>query len=411
VNIADRFDAFLFDLDGVVYLGDEPLPGARESLARLRAGGKQVRFLTNNPRPTRKQVAQKLVGMGVEAYPEEVVTSGRATALYLRESELGSAYVVGSRGLASEIEGVGVEVVDRGPCEAVVVGADEHVSYAHIRQAARWIFDGARFVATNADGSFPSPKGPLPGTGAIVEAVRATTGREPVVVGKPFPAMFEMALKTLNAGRDRVVMIGDSPETDIEGARRAGILGVLVAGEGARSTAAEGPREADAVVEDLTELFGTGIMPRGYEGPNASPKNGSRPVRLALVIVDDGGRVLLTRETKGGSWGLPVFPTGPDGAIVRAVMWEASSRLGVGLVGLELAEVYVEPVPGSDPGPRQVALLCKGRTASAGREPGAAGSPEIGFFAPDSLPENLEEADLEWLRDALADEWGFRAKA
>lgn len=409
MNIADRFDAFLFDLDGVVYVGDEPLPGAEESLARLRAAGKQVRFLTNNPRPTRKQVVQKLAGMGVQAYPEEVVTSGRATALYLKENGLGSAYVVGSRGLASEIEGVGVEIVDRGPCEAVVIGADEHVSYAHIREAARWIFDGAYFVATNADGSFPSPNGPLPGTGAIVEAVRATTGQEPVVVGKPFPAMFEMALKTLNADRDRVVMIGDSPGTDIEGARRAGIVGVLVAGEGAKSTAAEGSREADAVVEDLTELFGTGILPRGHEGSSARSTNDSQPVRLALVIVDDGGRVLLTRETKGGSWGLPVFPTGPDGAIVRAVMREASSRLGIGLVGLELAEVYVESGPGSDPVPRQVALLCKGRRANTRREP-AAGSPEIGFFAPDTLPENLEEADHGWLKDALADEWGFRAK-
>ncbi len=412
MSIADRFEAFLFDLDGVVvYLGNEPLPGAKESLARLRAAGKQVRFLTNNPRPTRKRVAQKLVGLGVQAYPEEVVTSGRATALYLRENELGSAYVVGSRGLASEIEEVGIEVVDQGPCEAVVVGADEHVSYAHIRQAARWIFDGARFVATNADGSFPSPRGPLPGTGAIVEAVRATTEREPVVVGKPFPAMFEMAFKTVNAGRDRMVMVGDSPETDIEGARRAGIASVLVAGGGANSPAAEGSREADAIVENLTELFRTGIVPRGYEGPAAPPTNDALPVRLVLVIVDDGGKVLLTRETKDGSWGVPVFPAGPGGAIVRAVMREASSRLGIGLVGLELAEVYVEPGPGSDAGPRQVALLCKGRTASASRESGAAGGPEIGFFSPDALPANLAEAEHGWLREALAGEWGLRAQA
>lgn len=410
MSIADRFDAFLFDLDGVVYLGDEPLPGAEESLARLRAADKQVRFLTNNPRPTREQVAQKLEGMGIRAYPEEVMTSGRATALYLRENGLGSAYVVGSRGLASEVEGVGVEVVDGGPCEAVVVGADEHVSYAHIRQAARWIFDGARFVATNADGSFPSPRGPLPGTGAIVAAVRATTGQEPVVVGKPFPAMFEMALKTLNAGRDRVVMIGDSLQTDIEGARRAGIVSVLVVGKGAKSTAAEVSSEADTVVEDLTGLFGTGIMSRGYEGPDAPPTYDARPVRLVLVILDDSRRVLLTRMTKDGRWGLPVFPIGPGGAVVRTVAREACSTLGIELVGLELAEVYVEPGPRPDAGPRQVALLCKGRTVSAKQELAAAGSPEDGFFAPDALPKNLEKADHGWLKDALSDEWGYRVE-
>lgn len=262
MSIAERFDAFLLDLDGVVYVGDEPLPGAAQSLAKLRAAGKQVRFLTNNPRPTRGRVVRKLEGMGVQAYPEEVVTSGRATALYLSENGLGSAYVVGSRGLASEIEGVGVEVVDRGPCEAVVVGADDHVSYAHISEAARCIFDGARFVATNADGSFPSPEGPLPGTGAIVAAVKTTTGQDPVVVGKPFPAMFEMALKTVDAGRDRAVMIGDSPATDIEGARRAGIFGVLVVREGA---AADRSHDADAAVQNLTELFGTGVTLRGDE--------------------------------------------------------------------------------------------------------------------------------------------------
>ncbi len=262
MSIAEHFDAFLFDLDGVVYLGDEPLPGSEESLARLRATGKQVRFLTNNPHPTRDRVARKLEGMGVQAYPEEVVTSGRATALYLSENGLGSAYVVGSRGLASEIEGVGVEVVDGGPCEAAVVGADEHVSYAHIRQAARCIFDGARFVATNADASFPSPKGPLPGTGAIVEAVRVTTGREPIVIGKPFPAMFDMALKTLDTERERVVMVGDSPETDMEGARRAGIAGVLVASRDAEGSESRGTHEAVAVVEDLSGLFGVGLGPK-----------------------------------------------------------------------------------------------------------------------------------------------------
>lgn len=202
--------------------------------------------------------------MGVEARQEEVVTSGWATALYLRENGVGSAYVVGSRGLASEIEGVGVEVVDRGPCEAVVVGSDEHVSYAHIRQASRWIFGGARFVATNADGSFPSPKGPLPGTGAIVAAVEATTGQEPVVIGKPFPTMFEMTFKTLNTDRERVVMIGDSPETDMLGAQRAGIAGVLISWDGTGSETLRGLHATFATIRNLRGLFDNGAEePRG----------------------------------------------------------------------------------------------------------------------------------------------------
>jgi HAD superfamily hydrolase (TIGR01450 family) len=154
---------------------------------------------------------------------------------------------------------VGVEVVDRGPCEAVVVGSDEHVSYSHIRQASRYIFEGARFVATNADGSFPSPKGPLPGTGAIVEAVRVTTDEKPVVVGKPFPPMYDMALKDLSTARERTVMIGDTLDSDIAGARRAGISGVLVSREYTQDTADGDDGLADAVIQDLSGLFDSGI--------------------------------------------------------------------------------------------------------------------------------------------------------
>src|SRR5215207_9854241 len=226
--LAERFDAFMFDLDGVVYLGDELLPGSDEALARLREAGKEVRFLTNGPRPTRRQVCRRLAGMGVQVDAEEVITSGWATANYLLQNGVESAYVIGSRGLASEIGVVGVEVVDRGPCEVVVVGCDGHVSYSHIRQASRYIFEGARFVATNANGSFPSPKGPLPGTGAIVEAVRVTTDEKPIVIGKLFPPMYDKALKGLSTARERTGMVGDTLESDIAGDKSGGISGVLV---------------------------------------------------------------------------------------------------------------------------------------------------------------------------------------
>ena len=240
------------DLDGVVYVGDEPMPNAVESLVRLREAGKRLRFLTNNPRLTRLQISRRLANMGVEAREEEVVTSGWATAHYLREEGISSAYVLGSRGLIAEVLGAGIEVVDGGPCEAAVVGADDLVSYGHIQQAADGIFSGARFVATNADNTYPSPTGPLPGTGAIVAAVQTTTGAEPVVIGKPFPPMFDAALDSLGIGRERAVMIGDSPETDIEGAHRAGITGVLISEDGQHPTDIPA---ANAVVPDLGSLF------------------------------------------------------------------------------------------------------------------------------------------------------------
>jgi HAD superfamily hydrolase (TIGR01450 family) len=265
--IEERFDAFLFDLDGVVYLGDKLLPGSEEALSRLREAGKEIRFLTNDPRPTRAQVCRRLAAMGVEVGTEEVITSGWVTANYLLQNGVETAYVIGSRGLASEIGVVGVEVVDTGPCEAVVVGSDEHVSYSHIRKASRYIFEGARFVATNADGSFPSPKGPLPGTGAIVEAVRVTTDEKPLVVGKPFPPMYDMALKGLSSARDRTVMIGDTLDSDIAGANRAEISAVLVSREYTQNTADGDDRVVDAVIQNLCGLFDSGI---------ASPKKAGR---------------------------------------------------------------------------------------------------------------------------------------
>ena len=161
--LAQQFDAFLLDLDGVVYLGKRPLPHAVESTARLRHWEKVVRFLTNDPRPARQDVVWRLRGMGIEACIEEVVTSGWATAEYLRRSGVGSAYVVGSPGLTREITAAGIEVVNSArSSQAVVVGCDERVSYRHIRRAAGLISEGARFVATNPDGSFPAPQGPLP---------------------------------------------------------------------------------------------------------------------------------------------------------------------------------------------------------------------------------------------------------
>jgi glycerol-1-phosphatase len=101
--LAESFDAFLLDLDGVVYLGDEPLPGSREALARLREAGKKLRFLTNDPRPTREQLRRQLAGMDVDAWRGEVITSGWATARYLAQEGTGSTYLIASRGLASEI--------------------------------------------------------------------------------------------------------------------------------------------------------------------------------------------------------------------------------------------------------------------------------------------------------------------
>jgi HAD superfamily hydrolase (TIGR01450 family) len=251
--IAERFDVFLLDLDGVVYVGDTLLPGARPTLRRLREDGKTIRFLTNDPRPTRSDIAERLEGFGIEAHTREVVTCGWATAAYVSEAGLESAYVVGSEGLRQELKRAGLRLTEGEDAEAVVVGCDEQVDYSHIKHAARRIREGAQFVATNEDPTFPTPDGPAPATGAIVAAIRTAAEETPYVVGKPHPQMFEAALN----GRDpaAAVMVGDQPETDILGAKRMGITALLLRREGDRPPREEMAGTPSPVIASLADLF------------------------------------------------------------------------------------------------------------------------------------------------------------
>lgn len=254
--LAEQFDAFLFDLDGTLYHGEEIFPHVTDSLLRLRGAGKVIRFVTNDPRPTRAEVTQHLIGMGIKAQQQEVFTSGWATARYLGESGVRSAYVVGSPGLTHEIRQAGVEVVETGQPEVVVVGGDERTGYDHLLKATRFILGGARFIATNPDGSYPTSEGPIPGAGAIVAAIQAASGENPdVIVGKPNPKLFELAMEGLNAKRERIAMIGDNPMTDIKGAFQIGITGILLAKSPPLPKDGDVPTP-DVIVPDLSFLFG-----------------------------------------------------------------------------------------------------------------------------------------------------------
>lgn len=251
--LAGRYDAFLVDLDGVVYVGDRALPGAAAALARLRELGKAVRFLTNDPVPTRAELVARLRLLGVDAEPGEVISAGWATARWLAEAGVRRVFVAGSPGLRAELAEAGLELVEEGP-EAVVVGADPDLTLGRVARACIWIARGARFVATNPDLTYPTPWGPLPATGALVRAVEAVTGVAPTVIGKPKPHIFRLALATLPAGC-RAAMVGDNPETDVAGARRAGIAAILVAPDG--QVPADGP-QPDAVIRALAELVAPG---------------------------------------------------------------------------------------------------------------------------------------------------------
>jgi HAD superfamily hydrolase (TIGR01450 family) len=229
--LAGRYDLIQLDLDGVLYLIDRPIPVAVEVVGRLRAAARPMAFVTNNASRRAADVAGLLTGMGVEARPDEVLTSAGVTAVELADRlPAGSpVLVVGADALREEIRDAGLTPVTAadGKPLAVVQGYGPGVGWADLAEAAVAVRAGALWVATNADRTLPSPRGPLPGNGSLVAVLRTALGREPdLVVGKPAPALFAAAAR--RAGADRSLVVGDRLDTDIEGAVRAGMDSLLV---------------------------------------------------------------------------------------------------------------------------------------------------------------------------------------
>jgi glycerol-1-phosphatase len=255
MRLADRFDAFFVDLDGVVYVGADALPGAPEAIARLRADGKRILFLTNDPRGARSEYAAKLEGLGIPATEDDVLTAAWATAVFIarhEDVERAAAYVIGTDALKDELRGVGLRVVDADDAlhaDVVVVGGHGGFDYWELKAASQAVRSGARLYACGRDATFPMPDGPWPATGAIVAAVETASGTTAVAVGKPEPAMFEAA-RAVTGPVERIAMVGDNPASDIEGGRRAGLSTILVDASGAA-----GEPLADFVVFALADLL------------------------------------------------------------------------------------------------------------------------------------------------------------
>lgn len=228
--LAHRFDAFVVDLDGVVYVGDEALPGAADALAELRRLAKGVAFVTNDPFDSRENYVARLAGHGIAASVEDVLTSAFATAIEVarRHGPTPVVYVIGSAALRDELRAADIECVgtaDLGRADAVVVGWHPDFSYEELRNAARAVLGGAALYATNPDPVFPMPDGPWPATGALLAAIETASGRTGTVIGKPEPHLFELA-GGLFTGTSAVV--GDRLDTDIAGGKRAGFATILV---------------------------------------------------------------------------------------------------------------------------------------------------------------------------------------
>jgi phosphoglycolate/pyridoxal phosphate phosphatase family enzyme len=231
---ATHIRAVIFDLDGVIYRGRTAVPGGSDTVEWLRSRTIASYFFTNNSTRTRQSYVELLRSFGITADADHIVTSASLTAEYLREKYDGrkaTVLVVGEGGLVEELRGAGMRVVRRhttGPIDAVVVGMDRRFTYLKLYEAQQALRSGAAFIATNRDATYPVEGNVIPGGGSVVAAVATAAEREPVLIGKP--SRMSGVLITHQAGvkPDEALMIGDRVETDIVGARRAGIWTVMV---------------------------------------------------------------------------------------------------------------------------------------------------------------------------------------
>ena len=267
-GLPTRIRLVIFDLDGVIYRGSEPVPGARELVAWLHSTDVAVRFATNNSTIARAGYVERLAGMGIASATDEIVTSTSATIEHLRRhaADVRRILGVGADGMREELEEAGFDVAMAGDparatatgapmtgYDAVIVGLDPLLDYAGLSLAMAAVDGGARLIATNADARYPTAAGFLPGAGAIVHALSTATGVEPEVIGKPSPAMFVAILEASGVPAAEAVVVGDNPDADVAGAHRAGCAAILVltgVADEPLAASLEGERVPDAVAAD-----------------------------------------------------------------------------------------------------------------------------------------------------------------
>ena len=257
-----RIRGVLFDMDGVVYIGSRLLPGVVEMFDYLERTGRKWLCVTNNASRTPAQFVEKLAGMGVRARPEQILGSAEATASWLVEQieqngwPRGKAIIVGQDGLRSALKQYGIELTtDSAEATYAIAGINFELTYEELARAALAIRNGAKFIGTNSDPSYPSERGLLPGAGSILALLTAATGVAPIVIGKPNRGMYDQAVRRIGADVEEVMMVGDRYDTDISGALTVGLVstGVLT-GVSSRSEFEDAPQPPHLIAEDLIEL-------------------------------------------------------------------------------------------------------------------------------------------------------------
>lgn len=345
VALAKRYDVALLDLDGVVYVGPRAVAGAAESLAHARAAGMRLAFVTNNAARTPQAVATHLGELGVPARAEDVITSAQTAAHHLaRHLPAGApVLVVGTTGLVEALREQGLTPVYRAEDSpvAVVQGYSPDLDWRQLAEGAVAIRAGAEWVATNLDVTVPSPRGPLPGNGALVGALRLATGVEPTATGKPDPRMHRETVE--RSGAVRPLVVGDRLDTDIEGAKRVGCDSLLVltgVTDAKTLLRAASPHRPTYVDTDLRGLLGPqpevtvtdrdatcGSWRAAIDGDRVvlSHRGGDQGATDLDALRATCGAVWSWRDTQAGSDRQPQVTAGDADAAARATL----HRLGL----------------------------------------------------------------------------------
>jgi 4-nitrophenyl phosphatase len=252
-----KIRALILDMDGVLWKGNQPIGDLSAIFSKIEQSGWKVVLATNNATKSIQQFLTKLESFGVTIEPWQVINSAQATAHYLKQQHPngGPVFVVGEPGLVEVLEEAGFHASEEEPL-AVIVSLDRSVNYEKLRKATLLIRSGIPFIGTNPDRTLPTPEGQVPGAGSILITIQAATDVDPLVIGKPNPAMYQVALDRMGVTAKETLVVGDRLETDIAGAQNLGSPCALVlSGVTDEENAWQWDPAPDLIADNLTNVI------------------------------------------------------------------------------------------------------------------------------------------------------------
>lgn len=248
----------ILDMDGVLWRDQAPLLDIPAFFDQSEKIGLSVVLATNNSTKTVDQYIEKLAQFGVQVRPEQIVNSSMAAADYLKRlhPQGGPVFIVGESGLIDSLSAEGFYQAEENVL-AVVAGLDRQITYSKLNKASRLIRDGAPFIGTNPDRTFPTPSGLTPGSGSVLAFIEAASGISPKIMGKPERYMFDVALRRLNLSPNAVLAVGDRMDTDIQGGQRAGCrTAAVLSGVSTLAEVQNWRPHPDLILDNLSDILG-----------------------------------------------------------------------------------------------------------------------------------------------------------